>query len=82
MGGYWEKKFFVGGLVCLLIGALLLARTLGNTVSLASPEKAFPLAFSLIFIVSGILLLRHWRVRKNSPEKKTYRRLSGRLLVA
>ena len=49
---------------------MLLARTLGNTVSLASPEKAFPLAFSLIFIVSGILLLRHWRVRKNSPEKK------------
>ncbi len=70
LGGYWEKKFFIGGLVCLVIGALLVAGTLSNATSLASPEKAFPLAIALGFVVCGILLLRHWRVRKNSPEKK------------
>ena len=70
LGGYWEKKFFIGGLVCLVIGALFLASVLNTFSSLSSPQQAIPLVLALCFIVSGILLLRHWRIRKNAPEKK------------
>lgn len=66
LGGYWDKKFFIGGLACLLIGALILAGSLANSSSL----QALPLALALGCIVAGVLLLRHWRIRKNSPEKK------------